>query len=420
MHKKDIQKINKNTYFYKDDSGVTLYFDLSFIYESTRLNDLKADILSKYMCTINSIYKTRKDIDDKRRELYNIGLSSYSSNYDKDSLLYFTFNIIDPKAVKDDYFDDAIEFISDIFYKPYFIDGKLDHDRLDTIKKDIYNVYINMVKEFNYDSYNRYKKVVQKEAISNRFLYDSKEELEEELNSITDKDLIDFYNMLLESHYKTVFVGNYTKEQINKVLSKFKFKNSINKKVDYEVTINLKSEYNEYISKDYSQSILYFTYNIKDRKKFSNKCYSMINNHMLNSGNGLLMEILRTKYGLVYSSMSYISPDTGIFAIEAYIDRKNKDKTIEAIKELFSDLHNKKIIDEKLKYAKSKIKETVYLSDELPSNVFGKVNSYIYRDDLTDSGLIRKINQITTNDILELFDNLENENIYFYVGDKDE
>ena len=50
MNKKDIKVLRKNTYFYKDDKGVTLNMSHSFVYKTSRINDLKADILCRYLC----------------------------------------------------------------------------------------------------------------------------------------------------------------------------------------------------------------------------------------------------------------------------------------------------------------------------------------------------------------------------------
>ncbi|MBR4830595.1 MAG: insulinase family protein [Bacilli bacterium] len=421
MRKKDIKRINDNTYFYKDDSGVSLYLDISFIFDTTRINDIKSEILVRYLTMINSVYKTRKEIDDKSKELYSLSFSPGWRNYNEKSVMFFSCRFIDPKAVKDDYMKDAIDFISNMFLKPAFKDNKLDKDKFTTIKKDIYNEYINMVKDLGYDSNRKYKKCILKESVSNILSYDTKEELERDLNSLTDKDIIDFYNELLKNHYKTFFFGNYSKKDIDYILKLFNFNNEKNYIINTKQRFDLKKEYNEYISKEYSQSILTVTYKIKDTDKYSKDYYASIISNIFNSLNGILHKILREKYGLVYSSGAYIPRESNVFCIEANIDKKNKDKTIEAIHEVINMLHDRKFVEERLNYAKGKIKESIYLSNESPRNIYGKAFDLVFDSNaLTDIGRIRIINKITTKDILEFFDSLENENIFFYVGDRDE
>lgn len=421
MRKNDIKRIKNRTYFYKDDSGVSLYVDFSFIYDTTRINDLKADILSRYLSFTNSVYKTRKEIDDRKKELYSLSFNSNNTNYIDKSIISYSARIIDPKAVKDDYMKDSIDFIYDMFFRPNFKDNKLDLYTFTTIKKDIYNGYINMIKELNYDSGVKFEKCVLKESVSNKLIYDTKEELERDLNSITDKDIIDFYNDLLKNHYKTFFFGNYSKKDIDYILKKFNFNNTKKYKINEKQRFDIKKEYNEYISKKYSQSILTVTYKFNDVDKYSKDYYAVILGTIFNSINGILHKILREKYGLVYFAAAYMPRKSNVFCIEANIDKKNKDKTIDAIHEVLNMLKDKDFAEERLKYAKSKYKETIYLSDEDPRSVYYKLLDFLYDEDaITNLTRVKIINKITTEDLLEFINSLENENIFFYIGDRDE
>lgn len=420
MNKKDIKVLRKNTYFYKDDKGVTLNMSHSFVYKTSRINDLKADILCRYLCEINTIYKSPKEIFDKKRELYSPYLFIRNIHHKNYSTLIFIYKMLDYRVVKDNYFDDAIKFASDMLFNPYFVDGKLDSDRFNYIKNDIYNCYLNTVKDFHYDSDTRHGKTVFKGHTENLFIYDTKEELKKDLDSITDKSIIDFYNMIINNHFKTLLFGNFTNNDLDKILKNFKFNNTKNYRINNKERIDLKKEYNEYVSKDYSQSILYFTYRIKNVDKYSKPYYARTIGSIVNGLDGILFNILRTKYGLVYSYDCRMLSHSNVFYIAAYIDKKNKDKTIEAIKEFFEVMHDKKIVEEKLINGKSKIKESIYLDQEHVGHDFDNFVNYIYEKALSDSGYIRKVNEITTKDIIDFFDNLEDENIFFYVGDKDE
>lgn len=420
MDKKNIKTLKKNTYFYKDDKGVTLTMGHSFIYKTSKINDLKADILCRYLREINIKYKTPKEIFDKKRELYSPFMVMRNYHHNNYSMITFTFRMLDYRIVKDNYFDDAVEFAHDILFNPYFVDGKLDSDRFNFIKNDMYNCFLNTIKDFHYDSDTRLGKTVFKGHTETMFIYDTKEELKKDLDSITDKSIIDFYNNMINNHYKTILFGNFTNDNIDKVLKNFKFNNTKNYRINYKETIDLQNEYNEYVSKDYSQSILYFTYRIKDVEKYSSPYYANVISSIVNGLDGILFNLLRTKYGLVYSYDCRILRHSNVFHIAAYIDKKNKDKTIEAIKEFFEEMHNESYVNDRLKYAKNKIKESMYLNQEHVEHDFDSFVNYIYEKESFDSGYIRKINKITTQDILDFFNDLEDENIFFYIGDKDE
>lgn len=420
MNKKNIKKINKNTYYYKDSSGVNLVANFTFIYDTSRINDLKADILSDYLTTINKKYDSPKKIFDKKRELFSPILSIYSSPYKTKSIFRINCRMIEPRFVKEDYYDNALEFLKDIIFNPYFVDGKLDRDRLNIIKKDIYDRYINTVKDFYYELNTKYDKTVLNGYSKNILIYDTKEELKKDLDSITDKDIIDFYNMIINNHYKTLLFGNFNKTQIDKIIKTMKFNSTDVSKIDTTERIKLESEYNEYISKEFTQSVLYVSYNIKNIEKYSTPWYASVLYSVVNSLEGFLYQTLRYKYGLVYYCGGFLLRKSNVYYFEACIDKKNKDKTIEAIEEVLNDLKDVKKVEERLDLAKKKIKQNDYLANEFASNIFSKVYECVFEDGLSEKKYTEMINKITAQDIVDFFSELDTKNIFFYVGDKDE
>ena len=241
------------------------------------------------------------------------------------------------------------------------------------------------------------------------------------MDSITDKDIIDFYNEIINNHYKTLLFGKINKEQINKVLKTIKLKGTNNSKIEKREYIDLQSEYNEYISKEYTQSVLHITYNIKNVDKYTTRPYITVLNTFINGLEGLLYQTLRYKYGLVYNCGGYmLFRKSNVIVFDASIDKKNKDKTIEAIKEVIEGYKDIKKVEERLDITKKKIKQNAYLADEFSYNIFDKVYNYLYNEGLSDKKYIEMINKITAKDIVEFFSSLDKENIFFYVGDKDE
>ena len=111
---------------------------------------------------------------------------------------------------------------------------------------------------------------------------------------------------------------------------------------------------------------------------------------------------------------------SNVIVFDASIDKKNKDKTIEAIKEVIEGYKDIKKVEERLDITKKKIKQNAYLADEFSYNIFDKVYNYLYNEGLSDKKYIEMINKITAKDIVEFFSSLDKENIFFYVGDKDE
>lgn len=87
MQIKDIKKINNNTYYYYDDSGVDFVINNTFVFDTSRINSLKAEILSDYLTTINKKYDSVKKVYNKKRELFSPVLSMFSMSYSNKSYL---------------------------------------------------------------------------------------------------------------------------------------------------------------------------------------------------------------------------------------------------------------------------------------------------------------------------------------------
>ena len=416
MIKKNIEKIDKNTYFYKYDS-VSYVVCYSFRYETNRLNYMLATLLGRYLTEVSNKYTSKKEIMDKSMELYNasVHISDYScKGY---STMDAYLRIIDPKKVKEDYLDDAIDYFYELVCNPFIRDNKLDQETFNRLKNKMYNDYVNSSKDMHFEHYKEYCSTVLTDSILNFNIFKDMKELKELIDSITDKDIIDFYYKLINNNYKAILFGNMSNTDVKKITSKFNF-NKSNYKLDYTDYINIKKEYNEYVNKNFSQSMLNITYNVDN--KYNNRVYASILDIMCNSTDGMLMIILRGKYGLVYHASVCLDFRLKSFHIDADIDKKNKDKTIDAIKEFIDDMHDKKKVEEKLKFAKEKIKENIYLSEESSYAEYNKVFDVVYEKEMTDRELLSKVNKVTVKDIIDFMDTLTNENIFFYIGDKDE
>jgi predicted Zn-dependent peptidase len=422
MHKKDIKKINNYTYYYNYKETVSYFINMSFIFETTKRNNIILQILSRYLKMINDRYKNLKEYNNIRRDLYNIELFSMRFNYKDNSIFKICMRMLDPKKVKDNYFEKAIDFFHDIFSKPYFINNKLDKEKMNIIKNDIYNDYLDFEKNFHFEVYSKYDLMVRPNQIRNELeYYKDSNELREILDSITDEEIIDFYNKLFNNFYKMTIMGNLNKKEIDYIVNKLKFNRTNVKKIEYLEELDLKKEYNEYISKDYTQSVLCVTYKTNNFKKYSkDDVIDNIINIMSNSKEGLFLGLLREKYGLAYGGDASFYYDNGLFRLSAHIDKKNKDKALDVVREYIDIMHNKKIVGERLKFAKEKLLIKESLSSEDTIFMLNKLESYVYEDMISDKEYVKRINAVKTEDIIEFIDSLENENIFYYKGDKDE
>ena len=78
---------------------------------------------------------------------------------------------------------------------------------------------------------------------------------------------------------------------------------------------------------------------------------------LLNNNNGPIYSVYRTKLGISYSRYEQILYKNGVFFIKADIDKKNKQKAINGLKEIFDILNDKKELEKLLEFTKERRKQ---------------------------------------------------------------
>ncbi|MBQ9024422.1 MAG: insulinase family protein [Bacilli bacterium] len=418
MNIKNIKSNNNGFYYYKTDEFATIDIRYYFNYENTKENYIKAKILSNYLLKTNKLYKTQKEITDRSKELYGLSVNIGNKEFGSKTFIYFELKMANPRIIEEDYFNDALEFYKNIMLKPNFKDNKLDMEVFNQIKKEIIDKENNNIK--NSSKYNErlyYKNIIPNSIINQRIITDIKE-LEDIINKIEDIDIINFYNDIINNYITSFAFGNLLDEEIKIIENTFDFK-----QIDFDYKYDVKDEILtndiEITSKETTQSYIYFTYEIKDYKKENSYIYDALNT-LLNNNNGPIYTVYRTKLGISYSQYEQILYNNGVFFIEADIDKKNKQKAINGLKEIFDILNDKEEVERLLKYTKERRRQLLISYSESVKEIINELEKYILKYDLSEKEKLKLINNLSVDDIMSQINNLEYKCMYFYKGDKDE
>lgn len=416
----DIKKIKslKNGFsYYQTDEFVTIVIKHQFNYELNKENYIKANILRNYMLKTNEVYKHEKDINDRGKELYS-SVNITNKNIGIKSFLNFELKMVNPRVIEEDYFLDALNYYKDIMLKPNFKDNKLDKTIFNQVKKEIIDREKNNIKNPNIINLRLYYKNIWPESNANEKEITNIKELEDIMSKIKEEDIIEFYSYIINNYVSSYAFGNLTDEEIKMIDNSFNFK-QIDFDYKYDIKEKIIDKDIEIISKDTTQSNIYFTYEIKDYNKDNIYLYETLL-HLTNSQNGPVFDVYRTKMGIIYQGTFNIYYNRGVITIRLDIDKENKDKAKKGLKDVFDILNNKEDVDKLLKYAKEKIK-TLALSnsEDFEKNVI-EIENYLLRYNLPISEKLDKINKLTVDDIIKQINNLEYKSTYFYKGDKDE
>lgn len=418
MNLKNVKSNNKGFYYYITDEFATVDLRYYFNYKNTKENCIKSMILSNYLMKTNKVYKTSKEITDKSKELYGLNILINRKVFGSETMMCFELKMVNPRVIEEDYFSDALNFFYDIILKPGFINDKLDNDLFRLIKNELLDKKKNELKNSNkMNEKIFYKKVIPNSDINSHNFTDI-EEFENIINSISDSDIINFYNELMNNYISSFAFGNLLDKEIELIGSTFDFK-QINFEYKYDYKDVIINDDIEIISTDTTQSNIYFVYDIKDYKKENSYMYDALMTILCNN-NGPIYNIYRTKLGIMYAGYADILYNNGLLFIKVDIDKSNKEKAINGLKEIFNILHDKNEIDKLLNYTKERRRELINAHSEDVNQTIKELENYILKYDLSSEEKLNLINKLTIDDINNQIDNLEYKCMYFYKGDKDE
>ena len=395
----------------KSNKYTTIYLDFFFINKLSKENHILSNLLERYITNTNSKYKTKESILKLQTDLYSFGINIHKVIYSDYLVTKISFDIIDPKLVKDDYFDKFVDAIHTLLFKPNFKNNKLDKKVFDICKKtEIGNFESSKLNVFALAEEDFYKSVFNDTFLTKT--YYSIDEYKDFVNKVKDEDIINYYNNLINNSFsKLLIMGNITNANLES-LKKIKFKNTTDLELIYNVPkINPIKDYVEYkfLGKQSTIKVLYEVKNYKPSDKYVQTAV----NSILNNSGRILNEVYRNNLKIVYYSGSLVSNKIGFLLIEADIDAKNKKKFIDGLDNVFSLLKDKKRVESSLALYKKNLKDDLYVQDEKKWSIHEDfISKNIYSDD-TLNKIYAHSKDITYEDVKKYVERLERRMIHF-------
>lgn len=399
-------------YLYKDNSFNTIFITLIFKRLSGNKNDAIYILLADYLLKANKIYKKVEDIREKKNEFYSMDINLYNCYYGNTPLLYSTIDLISPQVVKDNYLDEAYDFINTMLLKP-------DFTREDLLK-ETKECYLSKIKQILSEAENyaerKYKQETYKGGEESFIFSNDYKYLEKVLNSITMKDLeIAYLNSIKSKFFKGFIFGNMTDEEFNSFRDRLPFENSKCENIDCVATPIFNKEKIEIPNKNSKDSIVYITYSLDSMDK---ALYNVLFD-ILNVSSVYCSSILREKYNLVYVSYVVVGYSRKTLIFKAQVDKKNIDKLINATDEIINDLKDRDKLKELLVKTRESIKNENYILSENKLCMIDTINDYVTGifDKFNETEFADNIDKLTEDDLLEKTKTLKRRNIFIYRGD---
>lgn len=403
--------INDNgMYLYQDDSFNTINMQLCFLGEGGNKQDAINYVLCDYIMKSNELYHC---LDDEMKKLYSMDAFFTSQRVGNTSNIFFCVDLVAPSVVEDNYLESAFGLIEEILLYPNFTDEKL----LETIKRTYISKIIYKISDSSTRANRLFFDNVFNDENSRYSCSIDPEYIKDIINSITLDDLKEAYKKTINenSFYRGIVFGNISLEDFKLFRTYVPYKNN-NSTIDYSIPTNISNEDKEISDPEANESTLYVTYEMDNADEATCKLFSSI----FNGSNGLCHQILREKYGLVYSSYISIYVYRKAFVVKAKIDKNNKQKTLDAINEIISIAKDKDKLKELLAYAKGYIKSEDYLLSERKDDIIDNLDDHIRGvcGDFNYNEFIKNIDSYTEEDIASKVQTLKYKNTFMYRGDK--
>lgn len=402
---------NNGMYFYKDDSFNTISASFCFKGKVGNRENAIYDFLCNYLLKSNSIYNS-EELDKKRKELYNIGLSVSSSLTGKQRILTFHIDMVSPSVVEDDYSKEAFKFAKERFFSPDFTRD----DNLEMLKKERISSFKASLSSPSVKAKNLYNSMVYNNPDMEYEYSTDIKYMEDLINSITLEEMKQLYEETInnENFYRGLMFGNATLNDFNEFKKNFPF-NSKLANLDFDTKESIKDGVIVVPNEDTNESIVYQTYNIDS----SNRGIRMILRDIYSGSSDLCLYVLRNKHGLVYNASTILYPFSDKFVVKACVDKNNIDKLIEATDELISISQDEKQIKPMLERAKESIRNDDYIMSEDRDDVVYELTSHIRGmfPEFNHDEFMDKLDEVKEEDVTSVTKTLKRKSIFVYRGD---
>ena len=388
---------------------------INFIYEfKIKKEEIMAlSIITKLFNKTNNIYKDEISFQIEKLNRYIINYNCLNQGINDVYFLNFSLLIPSQNVINEDMLENQIMFLLDSIYN-----NNLSDETLFEKEKKLYTeTLLNGYKNIEFIAEKNLLDILDDDAVFNKLKYRDLDNI----NCLNLDDILNFYNKYIKNVKPKIFVnGNIDTNKLNDIIHNYFNKlNLVPYKIikDYNIFYN-DNNYIEKIDKSkFYQSILYYVYNVKDYKQEDFYKLYMINLLLNSSSSGLLMNSLRKKSNLVYSTGSNVMLKNGLLFIKAVSNKTNIDYVKIIIKELMNELNNIEKYDKniynilkRLELNKERELDNFYIAT---SDI---INKY-FETDLTTSEELEILKRISYDELKEFVSRINLKATYVLEGE---
>ena len=359
-----------------------------------------------------------KDLASYLDENYGARLSSHITTKGQSQIINIQTSFINDLYLLDNesLLEKQLKLLSDLFYNPNAFDEAFDEVIVKLKKKEL----IERLQASKDDKFSYSLEKLFEYMGHNQTLGISSTGYEEDVASITAKDLYNYLQKCIQNDEKHLYVVGNVDESIVEVFDKYlQFPEHVNQYASAYVYNNEKTGVLEMIeNQDITQAKLNIGYSIdtcfKDDDHYAMTVFNAVFGGISQSR---LFKKVREENSLCYYVSSSYDAFNGILIVNAGIDGKDYSKAMSLIDEQLTDLQNGHITDEEINIAKMMITNSLRkTNDEAGSMIALAYNRDITGKKESSEEYIEKLLNVTKEQIIEVSKKIKKDTIFFLTG----
>ncbi|MBE6153732.1 MAG: insulinase family protein [Firmicutes bacterium] len=408
-----------NVHIIKTDKFKSITIDVNFLRKIKKEEITIRNFLSEILLQSSKNYPTKRLLALKSMELYDSNVRSSNSRIGNFSNLSFNLKFLNDKYTEDGMFDKTLDFFFDILFNPNVENGRFDEKSFKIVNKLIYNE-IKSIK----DNLTKYSLIKMLEHMGKNEPYSYRGYgYIEDLEKITPQKLYEYYTGILKSDKVNILIiGDVdTDKVLNIIHDKFKI-NTVKKDIGNAMITHEKVRGRLRKVDDYEniiQSKLNIGFKLKDLSDYELRYVLPIYNEIFGgSPNSKLFQNIREKHSLAYYITSMPNIFDNLLIIYSGINKNSYDKAVDLIKKELNNMKKGKFTDEEINKAKENMLASLETIEDSPARI---INMYYARelaggDEIEER--IRKVKQVTKEDIIKVATKLKIDTIYLMHGEE--
>lgn len=408
-------KVSAKPIIIKNNDFQTIQINVLFPFVDKEENLAKATLLPSMLVYMTEKYDTEEKFQKMKKKNYILNTACSKIVVGTTGYFSFSMTVPDTHILGINNLDEQFSFLEEIIYHPKVINKGFDGFEVEREKQNIKMGIQNGIKKLRFYQSVKCLEVVDDYGVLSKCI----ENHEYLIDEVSPQNLYDYYKENIYNKQPLVFVmGNVNEDEINTYVNKYLYKyneKNISFEKNYNYFLKPRDEEVKIVNEKshFKDSSLSLFYKVQDMSEDDFIYLGLVKGLLSSLSSRLLNMKLRDKYELIYSSKVVTYPHFGLFEITAFIDGKNKDLTLEKIKEVIEELKDAKYIEPFLENLKERRRINLLKSlddkyDIIEETILKKLNI-----EMTRKENYEMVKNVKAREIVDFINRLNLDTIYF-------